>query len=211
LKLQSDELLSKADVVEEEFYFQDWDIMPEEIYDSCEELDYTSAVISEARIPLKEKIWHKKTRPVTLMELVDAFSSAKKDVEKQKKLNERKRLLREMMSVEEDFDEKVHGEDLEEDIYVTWERICSIEEDKMLLDDLIDGTRDDLLGRFVSILFLAINNKIHISQRRFPYGEIIIKNITPVEERLQPPTVELVDKEEVVIEEKRLAKELVVV
>ncbi len=211
LKLQSDELLSKADVVEEEFYFQDWDIMPEEIYDSCEDLDYTSAVISEARIPLKEKIWHKKTRPVTLMELVDAFSSAKKDVEKQKKLNERKRLLREMMNVEEDFDEKVHSEDLEEDIYVTWERICLNEEDKMLLDDLIDGTRDDLLGRFVSILFLAINNKIHISQRRFPYGEIIIKNVTPVEERLQPPTVELVDKEEVVIEEKRLAKELVVV
>jgi segregation and condensation protein A len=211
LKLQSDEVLSKADVLEEEeFYFEGWNIMPEEFYDSGEDLDYTSAVISEAQMPLKERIWHKKNRPVSLMELVDAFNEAKKDVEKQKKLIERKARLKELMKVDENFDEKVHKENLEEDIYVTWQRICMNEEDKMLLNDIIDGTRDDLIARFVSILFLAIDSKIRLTQRRFPYGEIIIRNITPVEERLLPPTVELVTAENEPIEKGKSVNGVVV-
>lgn len=212
LKLQSDELLEKADVPEEEeFYFEGWDITPEEFMEGGQALDYTSAVISESKIPLEEKIWHKKSRPVTLMELVDAFDLAKKDMEKQKMLSQRRARLREMMNVDEDFDEKVHKEDLEEDIYVTWQRICTIEEDKMLLDDIIDGSRDDLIARFVSILFLAIDSRIRITQRRFPYGEIVIKNITPVEDRLKAPSVELVTKEGESVEEEKLASEIVVV
>ncbi|MEE9150944.1 MAG: segregation/condensation protein A [Thermoplasmata archaeon] len=211
LKLQSDEVLGKADVPEEEeFYFEGWNIMPEEFYESGEDLDYTSAVISEARIPIQEKIWHKKTRPVTLMELVDAFSGAKKDMEKQKKLKERRARLRELMKVDENFDEKVHKENLEEDIYLTWQRICMFEEDKMLLDDIIDGSRDDLLARFVSILYLAIDDRIRITQRRFPYGEIIIKNITPVEERLLAPSVEIVTEGDEEIADKKLVSRVVV-
>lgn len=211
LKLQSDEVLSKADILEEEeFYFEGWNIMPEEFYESGEDLDYTSAVISEARIPIQEKIWHKKNRAVTLMELVDAFDEAKRDMEKQKKLKERRARLRELMKVDENFDEKVHKENLEEDIYVTWQRICMFEEDKMLLNDIIDGSRDDLIARFVSILFLAIDDKIRIHQRRFPYGEIIIKNITPVEDRLQAPIVELVTDKGEKVEEEKLVSEIVV-
>ncbi len=212
LKLQSDELLCRADIPEEEeYYFEGWDIMPEEFYDSCEGLDYTEAVVSEARIPLKEKIWHKQKRAVTLMELVDAFNDAKKDIEKQKRLNEQRELLREMMAVEEDFDEKVHKEDIEEDIYITWERICTSEEDKMPLFNIIDGSRDDLIARFVSILFLAIEDKISISQKRFPYGEITIRNITPVAERLQPPIAQIVTKEEKASGKENLAKAMAVV
>jgi segregation and condensation protein A len=211
LKLQSDEVLSKADVLEdEEFYFEGWNIMPEEFYESGEDLDYTSAVISEAQMPLKERIWHKKNRPVSLMELVDAFNEAKKDVEKQKKLKERKARLKELMKVDENFDEKVHKENLEEDIYITWQRICMNEEDKMLLNDIIDGTRDDLIARFVSVLFLAIDSKIRLTQRRFPYGEVIIRNITPVEERLLSPTVELVTAEDEPIEKGKLVNGVVV-
>ncbi|UCE73781.1 MAG: segregation/condensation protein A [Methanomassiliicoccales archaeon] len=211
LKLQSDELLTRADVPEEEeFYFEGWNIMPEEFYNSTEALDYTQAVVSEERIPIKEKIRHKKNRPVTLMELVSAFSEAKKDVKKQKILNERRAQLRELMKIDENFDEKVHKEDLEEDIYVTWQRICMIEEDSMLLDDLIDGSQDDLIARFVSILFLAMDDRIRITQRRFPYGEIVIKNITPVEDRLKVPTVELVVKEGEAATDKPLADGIIV-
>jgi segregation and condensation protein A len=196
LKLQSDEVLNRADVPEEEeFYFEDWNIMPDELYESCEALDFTTAVVSEARIPIREKIWRKKSRPVTLMELVDAFQDAKKDVEKQKKLKERRARLKEMMNVDENFDEKVHKENLEEDIYITWQRICMNEEDKMLLSDIVDGSLDDMIARFISILFLAIDNKIRIHQRRFPYGEIVIKNMTPVEERLKAPAMEIVGEE----------------
>jgi chromatin segregation and condensation protein Rec8/ScpA/Scc1 (kleisin family) len=132
------------------------------------------------------------------------------DVEKQKKLNEERDRLRELMAVEEDFDEKVHNEDLEEDIYVTWQRICMNEEDKMILADIIDGSRDDLISRFVSILFLAINSKVKLRQRRFPYGEITIMNTTPVEERLQAPTIELVTKEGEAVEDERVAKVIAV-
>jgi segregation and condensation protein A len=190
LKLQSDELLSRADIPEEEeFYFEGWNIAVEEFYEEATELDYTSAVVSEDRIPIKERIWHQNTRNVTLMELVSAFDEAKKDVEKQRILNEQKERLRELMKVDEDFDEKVHNEDLEEDIYVTWQRICT---------------------RFVSILHLAVESRIRIYQRRFPYGEIVIKNITPVEDRLKAPTVELVTKEGKIPYETPLEKEIVV-
>lgn len=211
LKLQSDELLMRADIPEEEeFYFADWDISSEEFHDVPESLDFTQAVISEARLPIKEKIWNKKTRNVTLMELVDAFHDAKLDVEKQRILNEEKARFRELMNVDEDFDEKVHKEDLEEDIYITWQRICMIEEDSMLLEDLIDGSQEDLISRFVSILHLSLEDRIRIHQRRFPYGEIVIKNITPVEERLKAPTVELVSKEGESVEEKPLEDEIMV-
>lgn len=196
LKLQSDEVLSRAEIPEdEEYYFADWDLMTGDLHDGVESLDFTTAVVMEDRIPLREKIRHKRDRPVTLMELVDAFHDAKKDVQMQQLLNEQRRLLREQMSQDEDFDEKVHKEDLEEDIYVTWQRICINEEDTMLFNEIIDGSRDDLIARFVSILFLAIDGRIRIHQRHFPFGDIIVKNITPVVERLQPPSVELVVKE----------------
>jgi segregation and condensation protein A len=210
LKLQSDEVLSRADIPEdEEFYFEGWNIESGEIYESCESFDFTQAIIEETGLPIQEKIWHKKTRAVTLIELVDAFNHAKVDVEKQKILSEQRRLLREQMKVEENFEEKVHKEDLEEDIYVTWQRICINEEDSILLHDIIDGSRDDLIARFVAILHLAIDSKIRIRQRRFPYGEILIKNITPVADRLKPPTVELVVSKESA-EEDKLVQELVV-
>jgi segregation and condensation protein A len=211
LRLQSEELLSRADIPEEEeFYFADWNIMGEEVFEGDPELDFSSAVISQERIPIKEKIWHQEKRNVTLMELVDAFADAKKDVEKHRILNEQKERLRELMKVDENFDEKVHSEDLEEDIYITWQRICMIEEDNMILGDLLDGSQEDLISRFVSILHLSIENRIRIYQRRFPYGEIVIKNITPVEDRLKAPTVELVTKEGETVEDKSLEGEIVV-
>ncbi len=211
LKLQSDELLSRADIPEEEeFYFEDWNIMSEEFCEEPTEFDYNSAVISEDRIPIKERIWHQNTRNVTLMELVNAFDDAKKDVEKQRILNEQKERLRELMKVDENFDEKIHNEDMEEEIYVTWQRICMCEEDNMILGDLLDGSQDDLISRFVSILHLAVESRIRIYQRRFPYGEIVIKNITPVEDRLKAPTVELVTKEGETLEEKPQEEEIMV-
>jgi segregation and condensation protein A len=211
LRLQSEELLSRADIPEEEeYYFEDWNIPYEGSDGEAIGLDYTSAVISQDRIPIKERIWHQNKRNVTLMELVSAFDEAKKDVEKHRILNQQKERLRELMNVDEDFDEKVHNEDLEEDIFVTWQRICMIEEDNMILADLVDGSRDDLISRFVSILHLAVESRIRVYQRRFPYGEIVIKNITPVEDRLKAPTVELVTKEGESTFENPIEKEIVV-
>ena len=136
---------------------------------------------------------------------MDAFHEAKKDVEKQKKLKERRDRFKEMMKADENFDEKVHKENLEEEIYVTWQRICMFDEDKMLLSDIVNGSTDDLLARFISILYLAIESKIRIHQRRFPYGEIVIKNMTPVEERLKAPTMELAEEE---VEPEQVAGEI---
>ena len=140
---------------------------------------------------------------------MDAFNEAKADVERQKILSEQRQLLRERMEVEEDFDEKVHKEDLEEDIYVTWQRICVHDEDSMLFNEIIDGSRDDLIARFISILHLAIDSKIRIHQRHLPYGEIVIKNITPVAERLKPPTVELVVSKSIADEEREIQEMLI--
>jgi segregation and condensation protein A len=210
LKLQSDDVLSRADIPEEEqYYFEGWNIEPGDMYEGYDTLDFTQTIIEDETPPIQEKIWHKNTRAVTLMELVDAFNEAKVDVERQKALSEQRRLLREQMKITEDFDEKVHKEDLEEDIYVTWQRICVNESDKMLLEDIIDGSRDDLISRFVAILHLAIESRIRIHQRRFPYGEIVITNITPVADRLQPPTVELVIPEQAAGGED-MVKELIV-
>ncbi len=194
LKLQSDNVLFKADEPEDEtFYFEGWEI-PYEDETQPTKLDYTTAIMRGVKMPLEERIWHRSCRPVTLMELVDAFDDARREANRHKVLNDMKKKLREQRNVQENFDEKVHKEDLEEDVRITWRRICEFDVDEMLLDDIVDGTRDDLIARFVSLLFLAIDNRILVRQKRFPYGEITITNITPVEERLLVPMKVLTGK-----------------
>ena len=203
LKLQSDEVLEEAEVPdEEETFFSDWDMSDYSLYDTTEDFDYTHLVLDGDEPPLEEKIRRKVQRPVTLMELVDAFDEARREAELQLEINAIKDANRKKCAELIDIHEKVHSENLQADIGEIWERICDIKGDKVRFMDVCRDDTGDVVTAFIAVLFLARDGKISIRQRNFPYGEIIIQNAVPVKERLvreameAKPLVELVEQSE---------------
>ena len=77
---------------------------------------FTTTVIKRKKPPIREMVWRKGKRPVTLLELVGAFEEAKEEAriqriltQKRKELIERNKTLRRQM-----LRDKVHKEDLNE-------------------------------------------------------------------------------------------------
>ena len=183
LKLQSERVLVDIKPVEEMVsYFADWDIM-DNLYEQPEDVDYTSLVLDSPEPIIEESIRRKAERPFTLIEFLDTFSEVQDDVRARYHLMElREQRVREIEST--DFEEKVHREDLNHDIAITWQRICSQDGDSIELSKLVDGSVNDLVTVFTSILFLSREGKVALRQRHFPFGEITIKNLVPTEERI---------------------------
>jgi segregation and condensation protein A len=183
LKLQSEEVLVLADPPkqEEENYFGDWEF-DSGIYQESEDLDFTHAVMNKPSPPIHDPVRTQNQRPVTLIELVDAFDEARKEAELQMTINE----MRKKAGSEKppDFSEKVHKEDLNEDIILTWNRLCRFDEVPIALHNLYNHDIWDRVTVFVSALFLANMNKVKIWQRKFPYGEIMIKRLVEPEDGL---------------------------
>ncbi len=173
LKMQSDKVLLDADIKpeQEEYYFDGWDIMeqPEEPSSA----GYFQTVL-ECEAPLiQEAVRNTATRQVSLMSLLEAFDEARQEIELRKLVGKH-------------FDEpevpfcvsdNLHLENLEENISITWQRICNCDEDAIPITQVWNGDPMDRVRVFVSSLFLAKMKKISLSQKRLPYGEIMIKNI----------------------------------
>jgi chromatin segregation and condensation protein Rec8/ScpA/Scc1 (kleisin family) len=69
-----------------------------------------------------------------------------------------------------------HDDFLEEDISMVWNKIKNCKKNQISFKNICEEL--DSEGRikvFLSILFLAYENKINIYQRKFPFGEIFIK------------------------------------
>src|SRR3970282_1989315 len=109
-------------------------------------------------------------RAVTLMELMDAFDEARRDAEIQMQLN----ALREaaVRKFAPNFHQKVHGEDLTEDIALTWHRITQFNGEPIPLRHLTAGGIWDEVTVFMALLFLASLAKVKVWQKDFPHGEI---------------------------------------
>ena len=176
LKLQSKDVLFNADK-EEEYYFQDWDV--DEIYENPEDIDYVHEVLQHPKPAIQEMIRREEKRQITLMELVDAFDDARKDAERRKTLSK----LRKSQYRVPNFRDKVHKENLQQDIALTWQRICKLNGDMMPFHFIHNGKTNERIGAFVSILYLVQMKKINIWQKGFPFGEILIKNLIPKENR----------------------------
>ena len=71
-----------------------------------------------------------------------------------------------------------HEDHLEEDIVVVWDRIKQNKRKQFRIKDLYKTEdQDDQIKTFLSVLFLAYDNKIRLYQKQFPFGEIYIKNL----------------------------------
>jgi len=185
LKMQSDALVAKADPPKpDEFFFSDWDLGLD-VYDTPQQFDYTQVVL-QGRVPIQEAIRREGRRAVTLMELMQALDEARVEAARQLELA----ALREKMrpTTAKDFEKKVHGEDLNEDLAFTWSRILQFNGTPIPLRSLADRDPWERITVFVSVLFLAKMEKVSISQEDFPYGDIFVKRLSE-EETLEPMAV----------------------
>lgn len=176
LKLQSDKVLLAAQPPEPEAPGDGWDL---DLYRDPEDVDYNHLILDNAKMPLSEAIRREGRRAVTLMELMDAFDEARREAEIQMQLN----ALREqaIKRFAPNFHQKVHGEDLTEDIGLTWGRLTQFNGDPIPLRSLVAGSVWDEVTVFMALLFLAQLQKVKLWQKEFPHGEIYVKRLSTEE------------------------------
>ena len=170
LKMQSEEVLA-ASQDQQQMFCSDWDF---DVLDDCYIEGPASRV--EADVPesidLCEAIRHQQQRPVSLVELLDAFEDAREEAE----LREERQRLREAQSAaEQRFDPKSHAEDLEKDVEQVWTRIMRCGNGPVPIDDIFTGGKEDRVTVFISLLFLARNGKVSLWQDDLPYGQIFLE------------------------------------
>ncbi|HKZ90470.1 MAG TPA: hypothetical protein VJ300_09480 [Thermoplasmata archaeon] len=173
LKLQSDKVLLDALPPEPPSAEDAWDL---DMYREPEDLDYNQAVLTGAAMPLTEAIRREGRRAVTLMELMDAFDDARRETQVHMQLV----ALREdaLRRFAPNLHQKVHGEDLSEDIGLTWSRLVQFNGDAVPLRSLAVGGVWDEVTVFISILFLAQMEKVKLWQKEYPFGEIYVKRLS---------------------------------
>lgn len=172
LKLQSDKVLLDALPPEPSPDLGDWDL---DMYREPEDLDYNQAVLTGSATPLTEAIRREGRRAVTLMELMDAFDEARREAEVHLQLAAlREQALRKFAP---NFHQKVHGEDLSEDIGLTWSRLVQFNGDAVPLRALTLRDAWDEVTVFMSLLFLAQMEKVKLWQEDYPSGEIYVKRL----------------------------------
>jgi segregation and condensation protein A len=170
LKMQSEEVLSIHEQMPGDAG-SDWGMDPmEEGYD-----DPVLAAIN-VEIPgcvdLTEAVRHQSTRPVSLIELLDAFEDAKRDAEIQAHRQKAREALK---LTNEKFDDKAHKEDHEKDVAETWDRILKCGNGPICIEDLFNGEKEDRIMVFVSLLFLAKYGKVALWQDDLPFGQIFLE------------------------------------
>lgn len=187
LKRQSDDLVRKFEERRQETQELEWDQIPDWNF-TGQEMDFTQRVLG-MRYPIDEKIWHEGDRPVTLMELVNAFDVARGEAEERQRLNAERDRFREQLraAARSMFRGRVHKEDLEEDLRMIWDRICSLNGSAIPLKDLYDPNDVwDHVTAFNSVLFLHRDRRIQLWQDEFPYGPVRLRNLVapggPVQE-----------------------------
>lgn len=146
--------------------------------DFTDEMDWLTDEEPRARlcmpdeVSLSEVVRRHGTRPVTLLELLDAFEDARR--EEQESLIREK--LREANKVKiAAFDTKAHNDDMERDVEDVWQRIMRCGSGAVTLDDIWNGGREDLVTVFMALLFLARAGKISVWQDDVPDGTICLE------------------------------------
>ena len=176
LRLQSDDLINniyeKQDDAQEELF-------PTEMYlTSDDPYSYTNLLMNLPDPPLEEPIRRETTRKVTLIELLNAFDQARIETERYQKMEENRRIEYNKL-IRESHRRMIgttHEDNLEEDIEEIWQRIKDSKKTMISLQELCNiKDKDEVIKTFLSLLFLAYNNRIRLFQRHFPYGKIYVK------------------------------------
>lgn len=164
LRMQSEQVLTNSETRSDQ-YLDDMDGMDLFVADEPRRV-----LVLPDEIELNEVVRHRGSRPVTLLELLDAFQEAQQE-EERNVLRER---IREANRAKLDaaFDTKAHNDDLEKDVENVWQRISKCGSGAVEIGDIWNGGRDDLVTVFMSILFLARSGRISVWQDDSPYGAI---------------------------------------
>lgn len=175
LKLQSEQVLQRVDRPEQvEMMFDGWNPDNLDIFVDPFELGTGEMMLHTEEMPIDEKVRRKAERPVTLIDLLDAFEEAKKESDIRQELSKFMQKYR-----RPEFDDKAHKENLEEDIALVWDRIQKCGQGSVPITDLYATGKEDRVKVFISILFLARMGKIQIWQEKLPYGEIFMELKVP--------------------------------
>jgi segregation and condensation protein A len=170
LKLQSEEVLAQHDQ-KQQLFCSDWDFEAiDELYDDDPRVRLSSEVPES--VDLCEAVRHQSQRPISLVELLDAFEEANHEALRHAEAARQRDLAR---LRDEHFDPKSHAEDLEKDVEMVWKRILKCGNGPVVIDDIFQGSKEDRVTVFVSLLFLARNNKIALWQEDLPYGQIFLE------------------------------------
>ncbi|MBQ2762093.1 MAG: chromosome segregation protein ScpA [Candidatus Methanomethylophilaceae archaeon] len=163
LRLQSEATVANSEEPQEEVFedFGDYDFYVEE------------DPLFIPQVTLKEAQYRSPVRPVSVMELLEAFEEAREEMEISA---ERERIRLELKAKEpRKFDNKAHDEDDEKDIELVWERIQKLGTGTISLTDMYSANVNENITTFVSILHLVRNGKVAIWQDELPRGEIFIE------------------------------------
>lgn len=183
LRLQSDHLVIHMESEKQEQYqpFEfDWDALPSGSWMESEDgYSYTNLVMEMPKPPLEEPIRRQVDRKVSLMELLNAFDKARKESEEYQLLEAARQKERERLAelTRKRMKGTAHEDHLEEDIAQVLKKIGQMNKTSMTLNEICSSnTQEDLIKTFISVLFLAYDNKIEVYQKKFPYGKIFIKS-----------------------------------
>lgn len=181
LKLQSNNLVVAIEKQEETYEPFGWGDIPTEMYLTNDDAySYTNLVMNMPESPLEEPLRRDSKRKVTLIELLDAFDQARKESEEFQILDQQRREERERIAerARKRMKGTAHEDHLEDDIKMIWKRIENHSNKTLTLMDLCEKKgKEELIKVLISVLFLAMDNKIIVFQKKFPYGKIFIKNI----------------------------------
>ena len=181
LRLQSDDLVVSLQEPEEPDDDFGWDEMSSEMWLTMDdEYSYTNLLMNLPDPPIEEPVRRDAKRKVTLIELLDAFEQARHDAEHHQHLEMRRREEQRRLKIasRKRMIGTAHEDNLEKDINDIWKKIRKLDKKQMTLTELCtDTNRETLIKTLISILFLAYENKVKVSQRKFPYGKIFIKTL----------------------------------
>ena len=180
LKLQSDDLVLNMENKEEQYEPFEWGDIPTEMWLSKDDAySYTNLVMNMPESPLEKPVRRNAKRKVTLIELIDAFEQAKKEAEEYQIVEKQRQEERERLTqkARKRMNGTAHEDHLEQDINKVWKKIKEIPKKTMQLTELCEKNgREELIRILMSVLFLAMDEKITVYQKKFPYGKIFIKS-----------------------------------
>ncbi|MCX6666400.1 MAG: segregation/condensation protein A [Euryarchaeota archaeon] len=184
LRLQSDDLVghmenSQQELIQPEGF--DWADLPTGTWVETEDgYSYTNLLMKMPEPPLAEPLRRTAERKVTLIELLHAFDQVRKESEEYQLLEKMRQEERDRLNdlAIKHMKGTTHEDHLEEDVMNLWNRIQQIPQETLTFSDLCTTEdKEERIKMFISILFLAYENKIEVTQKQFPYGKIYIKNL----------------------------------
>lgn len=175
-KLQTEDLLVRVDEPDmNENFFDSWDTGAIELYSTIDEPG-SAVTIMQGALELNSATRRRSSqRHVSLLELLDAFEEAKHEADVREEIS---KYLEKYKPKE--FDDKAHRDTLEQDIAETWARIQGLGAGAIPLGDLAQGSKEDKVAVFMSVLFLSNMEKISIWQEKPPFGEIFVEIAAPL-------------------------------